>query len=230
MITQHPNIYISPNCRPAEFMAPFREVLEEINMELNRVASAFYSYEVEGDKTESVDNLFRFIERTWVGVFNNALNRHSSGITTLQEFSVWGNDKAAGRCDLLFRYHDNNDTHDFITEAKTWEFFNNWGHPSSPEFYFSILSQAYKYYAAEVDYYKAYKSNIWLLAFVVEWVRDKPMLEAANAIMNEWNHNTDNETDFITLYKGKSSGAFIYGKFMSVEEFKKTYLVKVKKK
>ncbi len=221
MVTQHKNIHIRPGIEPTIFKDTLQVVLVEINTELNKLARAFYSWEFEDDDIPAVDNLFRIIERTWVGIFNNALNRSSTNITTLQEFSVWGEQKGVRRCDLLIRFNPNNTAHDFITEAKIWEFSSNWKRPTPKAFYHSIMKQAYGYYEAEKNYYQSYQSNTWLMAFVVEWIRNSNMLEKAIKIMDGWDHNTDEETDFITLFTGKESGAFIYGKIMSTEEFER---------
>lgn len=105
---------------------------------------AYYSYQVKNDEI-AADNIFRIIERTWVGVLNNALIRVDPEITTLQEHSVWSDEKNIGRCDLLFRHCYNGKKDDFFTEAKVWEFTNNWGIPTQTDFYNKILCQAYNY-------------------------------------------------------------------------------------
>lgn len=195
-----------------------------ITDELNKIVSAYYSYNFPEDDSAGIDNVFRNIERTWVGIFNNALLRVNPGIATLQEFSVWSSEKNIGRCDLLFRHSHDGKKDDFVTEAKVWEFTDNWKYPTPREFYSGILGQAYIYYNTERKYYDSYKTDVWLLAFLAEWIRDKEKLEKAKNIMNDWKQETDHETDFLSLYMGECRGAFVYGKIISVKEYEEKYL------
>ena len=218
MITQHLKVYVNPNLKPAGFNSIIRNVLGKIKKELNKIVSAYYTYNVNTNEI-SADNIFRIIERTWVGVLNNALTMVDPEIATLQEFSVWSDERNIGRCDLSFRHYHEGEKDDFVTEAKVWECTNNWETPTPPEFYRGILGQAYNYYSTEKKYYDDYRSNVWLFAFVIEWIRNKTMLDAAKEIMSKWDPEKDPDTDFLTLYIGTERGAFVYGKIVSAKEF-----------
>lgn len=219
MVTQHNHIYLSPFLKNQHFASLFENTLKGITEELNKIYHSFYNYNIAEDTTKGVDNLFRVIERTWVGILNNALLKAEPSITTLQEFSVWSPERNIGRCDLLFRYEKNNQKTDFVTEAKLYEFTDKWQNNNAKNHYFNILKQANSYYISERKYYDTYGSDVWLMAFVAEWIRTRDRLTRAKTIMNEWNDQTDSETDFLTLYHGDSSGAFVYGKLIKAAEF-----------
>lgn len=192
-------------------------ILAELRTEMNRVSQAFYQTRVTGQELFGVDNLFSVIERTWVGIFNNALVRNSD-IAVMQEFSVWSDEKNIGRCDLLFRFNDGNEEIDIVAEAKCYEFFNNWDKFNNAEFYKRILDQAYRYYKEERNYYE---KKVKLMAIVFEWIRNNDRLEAAKKLMDEFQHRNDPETDFLSLYYGNSRGVFVYGKILSVDDYEK---------
>ena len=224
MIVQHPNIYLSPFLKEQFFGEFIKETLKKTETELNKIFKTFYSYDQQqmGDTNRGIDNLFRIIERTWVGIFNNALLKVDSTITTLQEFSVWNSERNIGRCDLLFRYEKDGKKADFITEAKLSEFKANWKKEGVKGFYLSRLKQAYDYFEPEKKYYESYQTDIWLMVIIVEWMREK-MVPVALSIMDNWKQEDDPESDFLTLYNGGTSGAFIYGKLMRPSDFIKEY-------
>jgi len=220
MITQHGLAYLRPDFKQSSTGELFSKVLENIQKELDGIYKAFYSYPVNEAERPGIDNIFRIIERTWVGVLNNALLKSDSRITTLQEFSVWSEERSIGRCDLLFRYEAGVQRFDFVTEAKLFEFTNRWKNETAEQFYNSILRQAFNYYDTEKKYYDTYKSEVWLVAFVVEWIRNSALLNEAVKIMSNWSQDTDNQTDFLTLYIGNDCGAFVYGKLVRASDFK----------
>jgi hypothetical protein len=223
MIKQYEKTYQSPSLKAEHFGPLIANTLKGITGELNKIYRAFYSYQLKEDSSKGIDNLFRIIERTWVGILNNSLLLENPSITTLQEFSVWSSERNIGRCDLLFRYEHEGQKSDFVTEAKLYEFTDNWKNDTAKGFYLGILNRAYDYYSTEKKYYDTYESDIWLMAFVAEWIRGKERLTRAETIMSEWNENTDSETDFLTLYQGELSGAFVYGKLMKASEFENNY-------
>lgn len=216
MPTHHPNVYISQKL-PNGFAVFLHKMLIDLRAEMNRISRAFYQYKVQGQEYFGVDNLFSIIERTWVGVFNNALVRNSD-IAVLQEFNVWNSERNIGRCDLLFRFEDENEEVDIVTEAKCCEFFNDWNNFNNGEFYRRILDQAYRYYKEERKYYG---KEVRLMAIVFEWIRDTDRLEAAKTIMNDWKEEKDPETDFLSLYYGDKRGVFVYGKIVTVQEYER---------
>jgi len=42
-----------------------------------------------------------------------------------------------------------------------------------------------------------------LIAFTIEWIRDKQRLSEAKHIMKTWNQDENSEPDFLTLYVEK---------------------------
>jgi len=215
MPTHHPNVYISQKL-PNGFAVFLHKMLIDLRAEMNRISRAFYQYKVQGQEYYGVDNLFSIIERTWLGVFNNALVRNAD-ITVLQEFNVWNSERNIGRCDLLFRFEDENEEVDIFVEAKFEEFIysNNFNRAG---FYKKILDQAYKYYKAERKYYE---KEVRLMAIVFELISNADRLEAAKTIMNDWKEGKDPETDFLSLYYGDKRGVFVYGKIVTVQEYER---------
>lgn len=225
MIKQHPNIYLSSYIKEQFFAEMIKEALKSTELELNQIYKTFYSYDRQqmGDSYSGLDNLFRIIERSWVGIFNNALLKVDSSITTLQEFSVWDTERSIGRCDLLFAFEKDGRRADFIAEAKLSEFKANWKKEGVKGFYLSRLKQAFDYFEPEKKYYESYKSDVWLMVIIVEWMREK-MVPVADSIMQSWKEDDDPECDFLTFYDGGSSGAFLYGKVMRPSDFLNQYI------
>jgi hypothetical protein len=214
MPTHHPKIYVNPKLANS-FGTFISKVVIDLRAEMSRISQAFYQYKILDGELVGVDNLFSVIERTWIGIFNNALVRNSE-IAVMQEFNVWNSEKNIGRCDLLFRFKDENEEADIVVEAKSREFFNNLSRLGNVEFYKEILGQAYKYYKEEHNYYT---KEVRLMAIIFEWIRNNERLEAAKSVMNNWGDKSDPETDFLTLYYGNTRGVFIYGKIIPVKEY-----------
>jgi hypothetical protein len=221
MPTHHPNIFINEKLQ-SSFISFLTKTLKNFRDEMNCISQAFYQYKVPNQEHFGVDNLFASIERTWVGMFNNALVRNSD-IAVLQEFAVWNSERNIGRCDLLFRFNEENEDVDIVTEAKCYEFFNNWNMRKDTGFYKRILDQAYKYYIEEKIYYE---KDVKLMAIVFEWIRNSEYLQIAKNIMTGWEYNNDPETDFLTLYYGNTRGVFVYGKIISIGDYENKMLLK----
>lgn len=181
----------------------FEYLFPALEDEMRIVSKRFYQY--EGNHPE--DDLFHLIERSWVGILNNALVRGGKDVVTLQEFTVWDSKgKSAGRCDLLFSWGDL----DVMVEAKSAEFKpKSWRKPSKG-FYnktFSKLSDVY--FGSEAQYYNRTTFGIVLY---FEWIRETgDLLNQAEQVMNVWDPLTDPDTHFLALYKGHRRGLFVYG-------------------
>ena len=117
-------LHLNSKVLPWGFDRFIERVLIEVDSEIRRTAKSFYDYSPEEFKetNKGVDKIFSSIERTWVGIFNNALIKSDDSVTTLQEFAVWSNVRQEGRCDMLFEWN----TCHFIVEAKSEEFKPNW--------------------------------------------------------------------------------------------------------
>ena len=220
MPSHHPSVYINPSLNN-NFKVFLAEVLKGLKNEMHLVSEAFYHYGLPGNDIEGVDNLFAVIERTWMGIFNNAMIRTFPDIVTLQEFNVWSSERNVGRCDFLFRLKDELDDLDVIIEAKMYPFCDDWDQTDNVEFYNKILGQAYSYYREEKQYYTR---KVWLMALCFEWIQKPRHLPLAKEKMHEWNKEKDPQTDFLTLYYGTNRGVFVYGKIISVHDFENTFI------
>lgn len=190
------------------------KAIDSFTGELNKIADCFYSYERSPDGFRGFDNVFKIIERTWVGIFQSALLKTDPNIISMQEFNILNGERVFGRCDLLFEWN-NGARNQIITEAKSYEFINDWGESLSDSFFNRILNQAYGYYESEREYYT---QNTYLLALVFEWIRDTNRLEQAKKLMDNWSLNVN--PDFISLIAGERRGVFVYGKIVDAKSFK----------
>lgn len=221
MITKHPSHFIAKTISGNEVGVITKTFLMAIEEELNSIYSSFYNYNIPEDTLTGTQNIFRLIERTWIGILNNCIIKKFRDASSLQEFSVWNSERSIGRCDMLFCIPSKDRRMDFIVEGKLFEFKNNWKPDSAKYFYNSILLQANSYYEAEKKYYDSYNSEVRLMAFVVEWIRTTELLEKAEKIMNKWEDSSDGEADFLALYSSDKAGAFVYGKYVLATDFER---------
>jgi hypothetical protein len=221
MVFKYPKHFISEDISGNEIGMITNNFLLAIETELHSIYNSYYNYNIEGDTLTGSQNIFRLIERTWIGILNNCVVKNFPNSSTLQEFSVWNSEGSIGRCDLLFSIPLNNKRHDFIVEGKLYEFTNNWKTETAKFFYNSILLQANCYYEAEKKYYDSYNSEVRLMAYVIEWIRTPDRLNNAKRIMDSWDDFTDRETDFLALYNSEKAGAFVYGKYVLATEFER---------
>jgi hypothetical protein len=174
----------------------FKKILDEFGEELIKLAELIYSYpnnEKGIDGLKSINDVFALIERTYVGVLNNAIIRSYSEAVTLQEFSVYNEHKASGRADLFVSVPDTEGTLDFLFEAKVdttrWKKYSN---EQTLKEYQEIYNQAHAYYSDEEKYYSQ-KPHI--VSIIFEWVRHKDLLDE---ILKE--EDEDDCTDFYYIY------------------------------
>jgi hypothetical protein len=191
----------------------------QLQKEIQKVCDAFFARDVSGNEIKGANKVFSAIERTWVGILNNAIIRLHENNTTLQEFAVWSDKALTGRCDMLFRILENENYYDVFVESKSYEYNDNWSVIEYKSHFKSILWQAYNYYEAEKEYYSADKT--YLMAIIFQWVRKEDWLK--KSIQKLQNIADLSEVDFIALYHADIRGVFVYGKIISVSKFKSFY-------
>lgn len=195
---------------PSGFSEFLGKVFHQLEVEMLKTAKSFYDHSPAqfNETIKGVDKIFSSIERTWVGLFNNALIKADLDVTSLQEFAVWSSERQEGRCDLLFEWNNNH----FIVEAKSAEFNPNWRLFIREDNFPFIIDQAKRYYTAEKDYYK---KDTFLVALVFEWVRESN-LQKANELIKKWKEVEISisaiNTHFASFFQGDHRGALIYGK------------------
>lgn len=206
---------ISSSLKPTGFDIYLKKVFQKVVEEINKIALAFYNVSPEKEEIVFADKIFSSIERTWVGIFNNALIKADESVSTLQEFAVWSYKGHEGRCDLLFEWNKNH----FLVEAKNREFNHNWqilAHESTFSF---VLDQAQGYYRAEESYYPP---DTFAMALIFEWVRnwDLDLINKKVAsYLKELTERTDNSaSDFAVHISGKKRGVLIYGKIKKASD------------
>jgi hypothetical protein len=189
------------------FQKFFVAFVEEIDL-LYRTFFSFRTEEVRKD-------VFSMIEQTWVGLLNDAIKRIDINIPTMQEFSVWENNKGIGRCDYLFRWtNKKNATYDIITEVKQFECVGNWKYEHSKEFYSKIEKQARKYYQAEKH---NYQQEVLTMTIAFEWIRYEGHMEKMLKTLDEFDGSIDEHTHFIKLIGHGNKGIIIYGNIIEVK-------------
>jgi len=202
-------INISSSFKPTGFDIYLKEVFQKVVDEINKIALAFYTVSPEKEEIIYADKIFSSIERTWVGIFNNALIKADESVTTLQEFAVWSDKGHEGRCDLLFEWNKNH----FLVEAKNREFNQNWPLLTHESTFTFVLDQAQGYYRAEKSYYPP---NTFVIALIFEWVRSwdiELINKKLDLYLKDLPKRTDNSaSDFAVHICGEKRGILIYGK------------------
>lgn len=180
----------------------FSDLFLHFKKELNKTIRVFYK-KVGNEDVES--QIFEIIERTWLGIFNNALIRfHGNKITTLQEFSVWSNEgRSKGRCDFLINWEGNN----IIIEAKREPFINDWTNPESKSYYIDKVNKLKEIYYQPL---KSYITNPIGIILVFEFVKDGDLPDAQKAVDYICNKPI-NKTNFCALFHNRKQGVVMYG-------------------
>ena len=165
-------------------------------------------------------DMFSLIERTYIGLLNNAIVRfYGEKVTTLQEFSVWKDKKLVGRADLLVRIKFDTNIVYFLFEGKQREFdgkeyLNN----ELESFFGGFENQARKYYDAEQD---DYDEQVFIVPIVFEWIRTKKKL---SQVLNWEKDEDDGHTDFYSVFHSNfegddNSGLMVYGKVVQATSY-----------
>lgn len=124
-----------------------------IQLALNNLTNEFALW-------HSIDDVFNYNERVYVGLFNNAIIRSSGErFTTLQEYRVYNNKTgySAGRADLLIYDRQEPNTL-YLFEAKKMNTYDaadlaDWIEKYSVTELSKVLKQAFYYYEAEKEFY-----------------------------------------------------------------------------
>lgn len=155
------------------------------------------------------EDLYWLIERSWLGIFNNAVIKAYPSTATLQEFSVWNKDsKCIGRCDYLFRWENGGKKYDVITEVKQYESDGKWKYSQSEAFYQKIIEQARNYYEVESSHYP---NEVLFLGLIFEWIGNDTQLKSLKPLLSSYPKTEDPFTDFIQLIHTERAGVVVYG-------------------
>lgn len=182
----------------------FSKILEQFGAELNLLANEMYQYPngLKGKYGKDSENdVFDLIERTYVGLFNNAIIRSFPELATLQEFPVYNEGDAQGRADLLVVKNSAQGTVNLLFEAKCSRLADrDYTRKETLQYYNMMIKQGKEYFKAESDYYRG-KTFIVALAF------DILGKELTQKFLKE--KYKDKITDYYYIYHTNDSGLAI---------------------
>jgi hypothetical protein len=151
------------------------------------------------------------IERSYVGLFNNAVIRSFPLDAALQEYSVHLGGRKYIRCDYLVKHWDGKNSIDILFEAKSRQFNGKvYSTEDSKQFFAPFIEQGEKYYQIEEKYYLG---TCYVSSLVFEWVRKKKHVEQ---VLN-WKDMDDGITDFFCFYHSDVAGLMVYGNLKKVK-------------
>lgn len=192
-----------------------------LGKELNRIAKSIYQYPdgLKGiDGKEGINDVFALIERSNVGILNNAILRSFPDDDMLQEFTVYQmaneSEKHLGRADFLVAHKcEHGDKINLLFEAKAGiALWKDYKAEDTKDWYEAIHKQAHDYYIAEK---KFYTGDTFTIAISFDWVRDK------NLLLEELKYDSykdDKVTDFYFIYHTDEAGLMVYGNVKPVEK------------
>lgn len=204
-------IYLSAGLKQENSVvkAFFERVFVSFERELKHLEAFIYP--------DSPEQVFNNIERSWVGIFDNAVRyTYADKVATLQEFSVALSDKCYGRADYFVRLIEENT--DLLFEAKQYEDLGGNNYTGMNDWYSKILKKADGYYQSEQHSYKYY-DDTYLVALIFGWIRKENVLKNAMAEMEyllAGNKPKDN-ADFAALFSSGGHGVWVYGKAIKAE-------------
>ncbi len=150
------------------------------------------------------------IERSYVGLFNNAVIRSFPEDSVLQEYSVHVDGRKYIRGDYLVKHQSTN----ILFEAKQRPFDGKTYEPADTKIFLdAFIKQGMEYYNAEQH---NYNGSTFVSSLVFEWVRYPKHLELVNT--KSWNEDDDGITDFYCLYHTDIAGLMVYGNLEKVKE------------
>jgi hypothetical protein len=183
----------------------FEKTLLQFKHELQVLASQWYYYSNE-DGTPGTNDVFGLIERSYVGLFNNAIIKCFPNDAVLQEYSVHLGGRQYVRGDYLVKHWDDNKPINILFEAKQRLFDGIDYTPDETRIFLSeFITQGKKYYMAEQKYYL--DADTYVSSLVFEWVRYKEHLDK----ILKWSSLDDGVTDFYCLYHTDGAGLMVYG-------------------
>ena len=194
--------------------------LNAFTEELNVVAESMYRYpnNYKGiDQKESINDVFALIERSYIGLYNNAVIRSFPEDTTLQEFTVYqkeendDRERHKGRADLFIVHKIGKGFINLLFEAKAYQ--AEWKEDTPEEmkcYYRKLHDQAISYYNAEKEFYEGVT---YIITINFDWIRSQHLLK--EVIQKEF--IDDGCTDFYYIYHTKEAGLMVYGSVTEVD-------------
>ena len=207
---QKPFVSFSQNKTLEKFIADTLSSLREV---IEITANAFYQETEHDQEVMGFDKMFGGIERTWVGIFNNAVVRTDATIATLQEFKVFSDEKEEGRCDFLFQVNKDNQIFNVYTEAKQ-AIHDSMSNLTAQNDYTTAFKQLNTYYEQEKKWCKCPNFQM-VIRF--EFINKSEELKLVQDAANNWDFSQDDGTNFLSLYYYKKRGVLVYGKIIFKE-------------
>lgn len=187
----------------------FEKTLLAFSTELQLLADQWYNYSEDGKN--GVDEVFALIERSYVGLFNNAVVKSFPQDSVLQEFSVHLGGRNYVRGDYLVKHWEGDHSLSILFEAKQRQHDGRkYSMSETKAFLDPFIKQGKKYYKAEPQYYR---DDTYISSLVFEWVRYPEHLK--NVL--SWSDEDDEITDFYCLYHTERSGLMVYGNLEKVK-------------
>lgn len=217
-ICQHVKIKQVKHCACIEQF--LNKSLTAFGKELNRIGESMYRYpngHVGIGNKDSINDVFALIERSNVGVFNNAVVRTFPADDTLQEFTVYkrvnGKDEYFGRADFIVVHKCQHKEYiNLLFEAKAAEATSKiFKKAETKEWYNKLHKKAHTYYTAEKIFYTG---DTFTVAINFDWIRKPDLLY--NELKN--NYASDKITDFYFIYHTNEAGLMVYGNVKPVEK------------
>ncbi|MBK6840059.1 MAG: hypothetical protein IPG90_18730 [Bacteroidetes bacterium] len=118
---------------------------------MQKLADQWYNY--SEDEKNGVEEVFALIERSYIGLFNNAVVKSFPQDSVLQEFSVHLGGRNYVRNDYLVKHWDGERSISLLFEAKQRQFDGrNYSLAETKAFLDPFILQGKKYYIAETQY------------------------------------------------------------------------------
>jgi hypothetical protein len=196
------------------------ESLNAFGDELKAIAESMYRYpnNLMGiDGKESINDVFALIERSYVGLYSNAVVRCFPADAVLQEFPVYQKDeisnreKSAGRADLFIVHKTDNRFINLLFEAKAMPAERKeYKQEELICYYKRVHDQALSYYNSEKEFYNG---DTYIITINFDWIRKQDLLE--DVLKEEY--PDDGCTDFYYIYHTKEAGLMVYGNITKIE-------------
>ena len=217
MLTWHPSpqkikqekIWLSDRLSDPALRNFFEESLQAFTAELQKLADQWYNY--TEDEKNGIEEVFALIERSYVGLFNNAVVKSFPNDSSLQEFSVHLGGRNYVRGDYLVKHWEGDRSLSILFEAKQRQHDGRkYSMSETKAFLDPFIEQGKKYYNAEPQYYR---DETYISSLVFEWVRYSEHLK--NVL--SWSDDDDGITDFYCLYHTNTVGLMVYGNLAKVQ-------------
>lgn len=206
MVTYHKEKTYFSSELPPEIKLFFENTFDALYKELKHLQAKIYP---EPHKAVEV---FNNIERSWIGIFDNAVIRaYGDNVATLEEFSEVIGVKRYGRADYFVRFKEKID---LLFEAKHYEERGGSNSKMNDE-YKAIIDQARKYHKHD----RGYKDETYFVALLFGWIRKNSVLDKAMKYSyNDIHNKAVDNCSFAALYSYDEHGIWVYGKVERVEK------------